>query len=144
MKVSEDNKKLPRIYWLPKLHKNPSKFRFIIAAPKCSIKPLATSITLALKLLYKQIESYNNKTSYFSGVKTFWPILNNLPVINAIKQLNDRKKAYSISTFDFATLYTNIPHGKLKNVLREIINFCFKGGDKKYIEITKYGAKWVF
>lgn len=143
MKVQEDNKRLPRIYWLPKLHKNPSKFRFIIAAPKCSIKPLATSITLALKLLYKQIESYNDRSSYFSGVKTFWPILNNSPVIKAIKQLNERKKAYSISTFDFATLYTNIPHGKLKTVLREIINFCFKGGDKKYIEVNKYGAKWV-
>ena len=143
IKVQENNRKLPGIYWLPKLHKKPTKFRFIIAAPKCSIKPLASSITSALKLLYKQIESYNDRSSYFSGIKTFWPILNNLPVIHAIKQLNDRKRAFSISTFDFATLYTNIPHDKLKNVLREIINFCFKGGDKMYIEVNKYRAKWV-
>ena len=31
----------------------------------------------------------------------------------------------------------------MKTVLREIINFCFKGGDKKYIEVNKYRAKWV-
>ena len=31
--VSGDNKHLPSIYWLPKLHKNPTKARFIIGSP---------------------------------------------------------------------------------------------------------------
>ena len=30
--VSEDNQCLPHMYWLPKMHKVPSKERFIIAA----------------------------------------------------------------------------------------------------------------
>ena len=38
IEISGDNKKLPNIYWLPKLNKNPIKFRFIIAALKCSVK----------------------------------------------------------------------------------------------------------
>ena len=43
--VSVNNECLPHIYWLPKMHKNSCKFRFIIAAPKCSIKPLNKAIT---------------------------------------------------------------------------------------------------
>jgi len=39
IEVTSVNHCLPHIYWLPKLHKSPLKFRFIIAAPKCSIKP---------------------------------------------------------------------------------------------------------
>ena len=31
---------LPEMYWLPKIHKIPSKSRFIVAACKCSIKLL--------------------------------------------------------------------------------------------------------
>ena len=37
MKITEDNKRLRNIYLLHKLHKKPTKARFIIAAPKCSI-----------------------------------------------------------------------------------------------------------
>ena len=43
--VKDENLCLPSVYWLPKMHKNPSKARFIIAAPKCSVKPLSKAIT---------------------------------------------------------------------------------------------------
>ena len=35
--ASEENKKLPNIYWIPKLHKHLPKARFIISAPQCSL-----------------------------------------------------------------------------------------------------------
>jgi len=54
-----------------------------------------------------------------------------------------RNNAHSIYTFDFSTLYTKIPHDKLKSVMRELINFCFKGGENKYIAVNKFGARWV-
>ena len=59
-------------------------------------------------------------------------MLNNQPVIDAIKKLNGIKKALSMPTYNFSTLYSNIPHNKLKNVTKELINFCFKGGEKVY------------
>ena len=31
----------------------------------------------------------------------------------------------SIKRFDFSTLYTSIPHSKLKNRLRELVQLCF-------------------
>jgi hypothetical protein len=40
----------------------------------------------------------------------------------------------SIKTFDFSTLYTTIPHSKLKDKLRELVQLCFikKNGQRKY------------
>ena len=46
-------------------------------------------------------------------------------------------------TFDFTTLYTKIPHRKLTSALDSLIDFCFDGGDKKYIGVDKFGAKWT-
>jgi hypothetical protein len=40
----------------------------------------------------------------------------------------------SITTFDFSNLYTTIPHSKLKNKLRELVQLCFikKNGQRRY------------
>ena len=65
LNVAEDSKVLPHMYWLPKLHKNPIKFRFIIAAPNCSVKPLVKTVTKLFKLFYKQIEHFNEKSFTF-------------------------------------------------------------------------------
>ena len=81
IKPLDENKCLPHIYWLPKMHKTPIKFRFIVAAPVCATKPLSKALASIFKRFYHQIELYNAKSSFFSGVKTFWVIQNNEPVI---------------------------------------------------------------
>ena len=141
--VPEESKKLPHIYWLPKLHKNPIKFRFIVAAPNCSIKPLGQTITKLFKLFYRQIEKYNNKSFFYSYTKTFWVTQNNEEVINSIRKLNKRNSVRSMSTFDFSTLYTKIPHDKLLAVMFELVDFCFQGGTHEQLSISKHGARWV-
>ena len=74
----------PNMYWLPnKMHKNPIKARFIIDSPKSSIKLLSQAITSAFRLFYRQIESYNDKCRFFTGVNTFWVVQNNKPVTDA-------------------------------------------------------------
>ena len=97
---------------MPKLHKNPTKFRFIIAAPKCSVKPLSKAVTSVFRLFYNQIENYNMKCCFYSSVKTFWVIENNHDVLNSLNKINRKGKANCISTYDFSTLYTKIPHNK--------------------------------
>ena len=61
LEVDEINKKLPNIYWFSKLHKNPTKARFIIATPKCLVKSLSKAVTAVFKLTYKQIGNCNFK-----------------------------------------------------------------------------------
>lgn len=40
----------------------------------------------------------------------FWGVQNKRPVTNNINKLEKGNKAISISTIDFSTLYTKLPH----------------------------------
>ena len=64
------NKQLPYMHWLPRLHKTPSKVRFIVATVQYSLKPHSKAVSSALKILYKQIEAYHTKSFFVSGAKT--------------------------------------------------------------------------
>ena len=48
-----------------------------------------------------------------------------------------------MSTFDFSTLYTKIPHKKLLDVMGEITDFCFQGGSHNLLSVSKSRASWV-
>lgn len=72
----------------PKLHKNLTKTRFIIASPKCSVKPFSKAIKNALMLTYRQFENYRFKIRLCSGVKTRWPVQSNQSLINKLNTLN--------------------------------------------------------
>ena len=76
-------------------------------------------------------------------VKPLWSVQNNQTDINAIKNLKNRNKAFSIATYNFSNIYANITHNTLKNVMKELINFCFDGRKKQFISITKFGATWT-
>ena len=47
-----------------------------------------------------------------------------------------------MATFDFSTLYTKIPHGKLLDVMK-ITDFCFQGGSHELLSLSKSRASWV-
>ena len=59
----------------------------------------------------------------FTDVKSFSVVQNNKLVVDAMNKLNKRRKAASISTFDFPTLYTKLPHNKFMIVLNIFIDF---------------------
>ena len=121
-----ENHRLPNMKWMPKMHKNPSKARFIIASPKSFIKPLARTITSVFHLFFRQIQIYNDKCRFFTGVNTFWVVQNNKLVIDAMNGLNKRMKATSVSTFNFSFLYTTLPHNKLLMVLNSLISLLME------------------
>ena len=140
--IDEDNMSLPGMYWLPKMHKKPSKARFIVAASSGSIKPLARKLTSIFKVFQRQINNFHLKGRFFSGVKSFWVIQDKQPVLKSINNINKRRCAKSISTFDFSTLYTKLPHDKLKYVLHHITDFCWKGCSGYKIRVNDHGAYW--
>ena len=140
--VEEEMEVLPSMHWTPKKHKKTSKARFIIAAKRCSSKKLAQDLTKILKMFYKQVENYHQKSHFFSNVKHFWVVKNKDPVVDALKKLNLRNNAKSVATYDFSTLYTKIPYGDLKDVLNEITDFCFNGCPDSKIQIDGYEAHW--
>jgi hypothetical protein len=62
-----------------------------------------------------------------------WFLKNSKDLLEYI-QFMSLSSCNSIKTFDFSTLYTIIPHSKLKDRLRELIQLCFieKNGQRRY------------
>ena len=142
-KVDETEKELPIMYWIPKMHKNPSGSRFIIASKTCSTKQISKAVSNCFKLIFHQIENYHKKAKFLKNYNKFWILQNTEPILDIIKTINKRKGAKSISTYDFSTQYTKLPHDKLINELQKLIDFVFEGGDRNYIKINKWGkANW--
>ena len=54
-----------------------------------------------------------------------------------------RSKARNLHTYDFSTLYTSIPHDKLKQQLTLIVLKAFKGMNKKFIHVNNNQARWA-
>ena len=59
----------------------------------CSLKLHSKAITSTFKLLFHQIQRYNDKCNVYSAAKLFWPILNNEQIINSVKKAQQKKKA---------------------------------------------------
>ena len=53
-----------------------------------------------------------------------WITDNTEDVLDNIERLDDEHKANDINTYDFSTLYTNIPHDDLKLKMRDY-RYCF-------------------
>ena len=99
--VPKEMLKLPSMYWMPKMHKNPVGARFIIASKFASIKALSKDLSDIFSLFFKQVKRYHHKTKYYSGMNRFWIVQNN----SAFNKFNKRRSTRSISTLIFP-LYT--------------------------------------
>ena len=68
VELSDDDKRLPYLYWIPKLHKSPVKHRFIDGSSKCTTKQLSSLLTKILshedwtrKILWYKDQPYWSK-----------------------------------------------------------------------------------
>jgi hypothetical protein len=62
-----------------------------------------------------------------------WILKNSKDLLEYI-QSRSLSSRNSIKTFDLSTFYTTIPHSKLKDKLRELVQLCFikKNGQRRY------------
>ena len=114
--ITDKQKQLPYLYWTPKMHKHPSKQRFIAASFSYSTKSTSAMITLCLKLIQKAHKIYCDRIKSYTGFNFMW-ILNNSIELQETLQKNGR----NLTTYDFSTLYTSIPHDKLKEKINGLI-----------------------
>ena len=124
---------LPKLYWIPKLHKNPYKQRYIAGSAKCSTKPLSLILTRILTAVKEGLQKYCDTAYVRSVVYQMWSLKNSKELLENLKA-QFLHSVNSIKSFDFSTLYTTIPHDKLKSKLKEIINQCFfhKNGNRRF------------
>ena len=136
--LEERQKSLPYMYWMPKMHYDPPRFRFIVASSSCSTKPLSSLASTVYKHIFKQVRTFHEKSTFYKNYNRFFVIENSNPVIEKMKKINQRNGAKDISTYDFSTLYTKLPHDDLIENLMKIVDFAFNGGNRKKDGNRKY------
>ena len=133
IKTEQDDLSLPSLYWIPKLHKTPYKCRFIAGSAKCTTKGISKILTSLLTAIKEGIQKYCNIAFSHSGVNQMWILKNSKSLLESLK-CQSCQSLTSISTFDFSTLYTTIPHDKLKARLACLVknSFFYKNGKRRY------------
>ena len=120
-KIIPSSFNIPFMYAIPKFHKIPTKFRFITSSLNCITKDISVLLNLILNELSDRIEL----ESEFG-----WIIKNNRKVLKSLEECNANPGLpgnHMITTFDFSTLYTALPHGDLIRCLVALYNRYFTG-----------------
>ena len=136
IELSNDDKRLPYLYWTAKLHKSPVKHGFIVRSSKCTTKELSSLLTKILTVIKAGLEKYCSIKTSHTGVNNMWILKNSTNLLSSLGHLGVHKET-SIKKFDFYTLYTSIPHDLLKSRMNNIINNAFKhkNGATRYTHI---------
>ena len=71
----------------------------------------------------------------------YWIINNSTEVLDRLHQINKTSRARKFDSYNFATLYTNIPHNALKNNIRSLVREAFKIREAKYIIVDRHGNR---
>ena len=129
--VKVDKCELHTFYRLPKLHKLPYKSRFISNSSHCSTTILSKHITSALTVVKDHIIKYSETALSNSNVNYFLSIKNSSEVIEKLRLRNFRGS--QVSSFDFSTLYTSLPHELSKAKVLSLVNWCFNRESKTYL-----------
>ena len=72
IELSDDDKRLPYLYWIPKLHKSLVKHRFIAGFSKCTTKQLSSLLTKILTVIKTGQEKYCSIKTSHTGVNNMW------------------------------------------------------------------------
>ena len=129
--INEDQERFPTFYWLPKLHKKPYKARFIANSSSCTTTELSKLLTSCLTTIKNHVIKYCEKVYERSGKNLFRSIKNSCEVLNKLKSRGFR--ASSLSTYDFSTLYTTLPHNLIKDKLVDLTERTLKKGKALFI-----------
>ena len=131
MGISENKEKLPTLYWLPKLHKRPYKSRFIANFSSCTITELSKLLTACLTAVKNHLIKYYDTCYEMEGINSFWSIKNSNEVLNKLK--SEGFNASTLSTHDFSTLYTTLPHHLIEDKLIDLIEHTFSREKALYL-----------
>ena len=135
--IKENQEQLPTLYWLPKLHKQPYKSHFIANSSSCTTTELSKLFTSCLTTVKQHVIKYCDTIYERDGINLFWSIKNSTEVLNKFNSKGFM--ASKLSTYDFSTLYTTLPHHLIKNKPIALIEHTFTG-EKTYLACNEERA----
>jgi hypothetical protein len=140
----QDPDNLSTFYATTKMHKTPPGFRFITAGCDTVLQNLSKNVGNCLNKLIQISKTFAQYR--IKGIDNCVFIIDNRDVV--VKFLSsenfDHPGKKSISTWDFSTLYTKIPHNQLKNNVEWFIRKVFSFMDKKFINSSPSSKKAYF
>ena len=93
----------------------------IASSNKCTTEKLSSLLTPCCKTILIHYKEYCEGIYRHTGVKCYWIVDNSNKVLKRLHNINNNvSQAKCFDSYDFATLYTNIPHEGLKmNIYKE-------------------------
>ena len=131
MGISENQEKLPTLYWVPKLHKLPYKSHFIANSSSRTTTKLSKLSTSCLTAVKNHLIKYYDSCYERDGISRFWAIKNSNEVLSKLKSKDF--KASTLSTNDLSTLYITLPHHLIKDKFIDLIEHTFSRQKALYL-----------
>ncbi len=103
VEVSEKQQDLPKLYWIPKMHKTPCKSRFIAGSKTCSTKPVSSLLTRCFQCIKSKDDKYCSTIFNNSGINRKWILKNTPSLLSTIKSNNI--KGQTVSALGISLLY---------------------------------------
>ena len=104
----------------------------------CTTTELSKLLTSCLTAVKKHVIKYCEKVYERSGKNLFWPIKNSGEILDKLKARDFN--ATSLSTYDFYTLYTTLPHNLIKDKLIDLIEKPFQREGSPYLACNDRNA----
>ena len=142
VKAKENQDKVPTLYWLPKLHKKPYKARFIANFSSCTTTELSKLLTSCLTAVKKHVIKNCEKVYERYRKKPILVFKNSGEILDKLKARNFNET--SLSTHDFSTLYTTLPHNLFKDKLIDLIENTFQREGSPYLACSDRNAFLIF
>ena len=99
-------------------------------------------LTWYLTAVKKQVIKYCEKVYERSDKNLFWSIKNSGKILDKLKAREFN--ATSLSTYDFSTLYTTLPHNLIKDKLIDLIERAFQRESSPYLACNDRNAFLYF
>ena len=95
-------------------------------------------LTSCLTAVKRHVIKYCEKVYERSDKNLFWSIKNSGEILDKLKARDFN--ATSLSTYDFSTLYTTLPHNLIKDKLIDLIERIFKREGSPYLACNDRNA----
>ena len=99
-------------------------------------------LTSCLTAIKNHVIKYCTTVYERNGKNLFWSIKNSGEILNKLKSMGFL--ASGLSTYDFSTLYTTLPHNLIKEKLTELIEQTFNREGSLYLACNDKNAFFYF
>ena len=119
-------------------NKRPYKSCFINNSSSCNTTELSLILTSCLTAIKNHVIKYCETVYERNGKNLFLSIKNSGEILNKLKSKGFL--AYCVSTYDYYTLFTKLPHNLIKERLTELIEQTFNREDSLYLPCNEKRA----